>query len=462
MDRYAFGHPGLSRRNVAGHGGGIDNQAFRNALRGNEQPRALIQGGTLPTADQSRRLYLDHNYFYDRLNDFTDDTGHVTEDQAKLDRIELPIEATILLMSRLDADGTGNGVSSPAAVGTVAIEWTVDEAAEDATYYPTSTTRKPTLTRAYIAAAMRATANNGDDNCPTTHGGARQANNPNAGYFRAGNVLPPFATAIAGNVVTTPAYQGGNLKRGKAGVLFRGSTIAGDNYRITAKISLRGLPNRVALQDAHTAVRNDAEWDEILLAKTGRMTLWRQHRIAAVVNWPAPNQAINWGEIAAEYAKAYCELDHAHAQTLSAANLRATQHSSSTFEQAVALIIGASLRTDNNPNNVVWNNNSLFHTNYTPPAQGQTETATRYIQRVKADAKGKLSLNFLQMYATAVSIFIAERGAIIIHGRRGRPCGVGARPHGARDATRDSTRGEDWTGSKPDPRLRAGHSIWSS
>lgn len=423
MVRYALGHPALTVSTAENRGAlYIDEGPFRDALRANEQQRTIIQNGALPADDAAARIYVDHNYFYGYLADFGHDTGHVTNDARRLDRFEIPLEATILLMSRDDADGTGHGVAAPRAVGELDIEWLVDEAAEDTSHLADgSDPNIPSLTRAYVDAAILATRAGGRTNCPSTHGGARQAVNPNAGYFRAGADLPPFVSAAAGDVVSTPAYQGGDQKRGRAGILFRGSYIAGDNYRITAHISFRGLPNENLLVTAHRQVRNMAPWDDILRARTGRMTLWRQHRIAAVVSWPAPAAGINWPVVAAEYALAYCELDHGHAVALTAAQIRVRHMDGDpmlpTFEQAVGGYIGSDIRADQNPLNVVWDNNSLFHTNYQPPAQGPTETAREYIRRVGSDADAKLSENFLQIYATAVALFVADRGGIIIHGR---------------------------------------------
>lgn len=424
MQRYAFGHPGLSELTARMAGANyIDNAAFRNALRANEQPRTLIQNGALPADGAAARIYVDHNYFYHDLPDFGHDTGHVTADRNKLDRFEIPLEATILLMSRGDADGTGVGVAAPRAVGDVDVEWAVDEAAEDTSGLPDGTNpNMPSRTRAYVNAALVATRAGGRTNCPATLGGARQAVNPNTGYFRIGNDLPPFVSAAAGgDVVRTPAHQGSDTRRGRAGILFRGSYVAGDNYRITAHLSFRGRPNEDALVAAHRAVRGNAEWAEILRARTGRMTLWRQHRIAAVVSWPAPAAGIQWGQVAAEYERAYCELDHGGAIALTAAQMRARHMDGDplmpTFEDGVAVCIAASIRADHTIGNVVWDDDSLFYTNFQPPAQGGSETATAYIRRVGSDARAAISTNFLQTYATAISAFVAERGGIIIHGR---------------------------------------------
>ncbi|QSQ25678.1 hypothetical protein JY651_12410 [Pyxidicoccus parkwayensis] len=424
MKRYAFQHPALSERIARNQGDAyVNNGPFRTALGNNAEPRTIIQNNALPAADAAARIYVDHNYFYYNLPDFSADDGHATLDEQTLDRFEVPLEATILLMGRNDADGTGVGVAAPRAVGDVSIEWWVEEPAEDTAGLPDGTDPNiPSRTRAYVNAALVATRDGaGNANCPATHGGARQAVNRNAGYFRTGNVLPPFATAAAGEVVSTPAYQGGDGKRGRAGVLFQGSYIAGDKYRIQAKLSFQGRPHRDALQNAHCQVRGGAQWDAILRARTGQMTLWRQHRIAAVVEWPQPAQAINWGEVAAEYARAYCELDHGQAITLTAAQMRARHFENDplapTFEQTMRLVVGASLRSDFQVGNVTWSNDSLFDTNIDVPVQGGEEKARVYSQRVKADTRAALSMNFLQSYAEGVATFVAGRGGIIIHGR---------------------------------------------
>jgi hypothetical protein len=431
MNRYAFQHPDLheddpENSSVPTVGGRFrGNNRFKAALRNNEQRRTIIQNNRMPNPDESVRIYIDHNYFYYTRADFSNDTGHVALNRKKLDRFELPLEATIRLIGQADSNGTGGGVVSPGAVGEVSVEWAVDEVPEDTSNLPDGTDRnKPSRTRQYVKAALAATRDGaGRDNCPTTHGGARQAVNPNQGYFRIGTDLPPFVSnSPGGDVVRTPVYQGVGAKRGKAGILFRGSYIAGDNYRITAKISFRGLPNKDALETAHSQTMNNQAWDDILLARTGRMTIWRQHRIASVVNWPAPASGINWAQVAAEYALAYCELDYAHIDNITAAALRNRHFQGDalapTFEGAVGGVIRQDLR--NNIGNVVWDNASLYHTNYQPPAQG-SHKVRRYIQLVKADAGTKISTEFLQRYAEGVVNFVPERGSIIIHGRWIRP-----------------------------------------
>lgn len=435
MERYAFQHPALSdgaaRRQGAAY---ADSQTFRAALRANDQPRTILQNGALPAERAAARAYIDHNYFYINLPDFSRADGHALLDALRLDRFELPLEATILLMGRADADGSGAGVVAPRAVGEVAVEWWVDEPAEDTSGLPDgSDPNMPSRTRAYVNAALAATRDGaGRTNCPATHGGARQAVDRNAGYFRVGALLPPFVTTAAGEVVSTRAHQGGDPKRGLAGVLFQGSYIAGDSYRVAAKVSFRGRPNCDALQDAHRQVRNGAPWDALLRASTGTMTVWRQHRVSAVVHWPAPAQPIQWAQVAAEYARAYCELDHGGHVQWTAANLRARNlggdPAAPTFEEHVRLVIGQELRVDRDHHNVTWSNDSLFDTNYAPPPQNPDEKARVYRQRVAADANTALNLVFLQSYAEAVATFVEQRGGIIIHGRWFAPLRVTHRP----------------------------------
>ena len=431
MKRYAFQHPDLRQAGLAIDVNFITNDvvsaAFRNALRAdpNPQSRTIITNNQLPDHGATARLYIDHNYYYQlHSGDFPLDDGHVTLDRQNLDRFELPIEATIRLIGQADNDGSGGGVVSPGAVGEVPVAWTVDEVPEDLSGLPDGSDRnKPSRTRQYVQAALAATQDAARlNNCPATHAGARQDPNPNQGYFRIGGDLPPFVSnSPGGDVVHTPAYQGADTKRGKAGILFRGSYIAGDNYRITAKISFRDLPNKDALETAHSQTMDNQAWDDILLARTGRMTIWRQHRIAAVVNWPAPAQGIVWGQVAAEYALAYCELDYAHIDNITAAALRARLVQGDPHAPTFANLVGGALiagllRDDHIPANVTWDDNSLFHDNYQPPAQG-SHKVRRYIQLVKADLSAKLSMIFLQTYAMQVAPYVRERGGIVIHGR---------------------------------------------
>lgn len=423
MERYAHQHPALSDQAVRFNGAAYHtNPALVAALTNGEQGRQIIEHGRLPGEGEHHKIYLDHNYYYYNDGDFDSDDGHIQRDDDILDRFELPLEVTVSLMSQDDADGTADGIVSPRATGQVQIEWTSLEHPEPVNdVLPASTPNRPSRARQYVGDALVAVMDQPQirDNCPVAQGGSREdAPNTNRSYFRIGADLPPFTSTNVADRVYSQAHQGDVVgKRGKAGILFRGSRIAGDNYVLHARISVHDRPNQGALEQAHADVFGQ-EWGEILWARTGRMTTWRRHRVAAVINWPAPGGAIQWANVAAEYAQAFCELDHGHIATMTGAqflaNLQDVGHQD--FQTGAGPHISQSVNPGGPP--IVFNGHALLPLQI--PAQGNHETAATYKQRLKQDLEHRISANALQLVAEGVAAIINANhppGAIVIHGK---------------------------------------------
>jgi hypothetical protein len=92
---------------------------------------------------------------------------------------------------------------------------------------------------------------------------------------------------------------------GKAGILFRPSYIAGDDYRITAEIDFTGLGNQAVLEGFHgvTDVKSRIH------VASGTFRVWRFNRVALNVQWPARRNSNDWPGIAAEFEKAFVKVD---------------------------------------------------------------------------------------------------------------------------------------------------------
>jgi hypothetical protein len=320
--RYTYAMPGLFGINKT-----IDdrnNAKFQQQLRDGKGTRQILQNNHFPAVGTQAKAYIDHDYFYAGEHDFLNAQGHTAKDTAMLDRFEWPLEVKVYLLSKNDGDGTKNGIDASQAVGPVDIEWSVEDTPEDTTHLPApGNLHIPSRTRNYVQAALQATravaGNNDNDNCPDTNGNG-QRHNParNADYFGIGNYPEPFTSQNVGGVVYTKVHVNANAnpnKIGRAGVLFRGSYIAGDTYKVKAKISFtRHNADNGQLVQSHTDLANKTNktLDKMLGAETGEIVIWRRHHISALVNWPDPGRDIDFNGIAQMYEYANCELDITH------------------------------------------------------------------------------------------------------------------------------------------------------
>jgi len=100
-------------------------------------------------------------------------------------------------------------------------------------------------------------------------------------------------------------------KNGVAGVLFQSTYVAGDDYIVTAKLVFENQPNKAALEAAHEGFTGKP-FAELYTAKTGRMTTYRRHHVAAMVDWPRPGYTVDLAQVAGAYAAAHCVLDTTH------------------------------------------------------------------------------------------------------------------------------------------------------
>lgn len=288
--------------------------------------RRVFEDDRLPAAGEQVKAYLQHDYFFSTMPEFVAPTGHMQKDQDKLDPIQVPLEVSFLLVSRDDPDGTGEGVDvDPEAIGPVEVEWDVDDPAEDVTVLPPAVppAAVPSRGRIYVDAALLATRDvAGRDNCPTANnavgpvGGGRRAAAHDAGpYFAIGNMHAPWVTQHVGTQVFSTVHQNAVAqpnKLGRAGAWFRSSYIAGDNFRVRARIA---FPRHANLQLApnHQALANltGRALTTITDAETGTFTIWRTHHIAAVVDWPRASMfaAPDFAAVQALYRQAHCELE---------------------------------------------------------------------------------------------------------------------------------------------------------
>jgi peptidoglycan hydrolase-like protein with peptidoglycan-binding domain len=394
------------------------NAQLQNALHANNYSRTILAPG-LPLEGATARLYVDQNLFYEHFADFSSASGVTQMEAANLDRPELPLEVTVLLVGRGDADGTGVGVSSPDAVGAVRVKWWVHDAPEDTSTLLASSPACPTRMRAYVNAALANTrAGSGEDNCPDTHGGARNTGgHVNPSYFRIGTQLPPYTSTAVGNVVRTSVHTGIVAgKRGKTGILFRASHIGGDDFRVEARLSFSGLPNKWSLISGHEELHGT--WEDRRRVSTGKMVVWRRMPVAGVVDWPASGRAaIDWNRVSTELQHAYIELVHPPAAMTGAQFLANIVPAAqlNTFQADLGLRV-------NGAGPMVLAGNAMFQIPI--PPQGADEHAREYKARVDALLRSSLDLDAgyaaLQNYTSYMQDYFKQAGhvgAVIIHGK---------------------------------------------
>jgi len=312
IKRYTYTMPGQAETDSH------TSTAFKDALRANLHKRTILPDAKAIAKSRDAKLFLDHDYFYHGTTDFSNwisPQGHGDKDKDKLDRYEIPLHVQAYLVHKRDPDGTGTGREAPLAIGKAEIEWFMEDPPEDTSILPTPTASVPSHGKAYVEKALQAKAGNwGDakdpkDNAPTANYGAR---GKPVDHFRIGTKLPPFKSRKAGQRI----FSEFNLdetkpdKLGHTGILFRGSYVAGDNWRIKAKLSFDKAGGKDRLVKAHEDFFGK-KFDEVFEVKTGVLTLWRRHHLSMDVYWPRPKVFTAWNEVATEYARAHVELDTA-------------------------------------------------------------------------------------------------------------------------------------------------------
>lgn len=314
----------------------INNEKLLKQLEAGEGKIDIIEGGKLPTDGNDIKVYIDHNHFFQSLDnggDFDDPEGHIKRDKEKLDRFEMPVEAKIFLVGKNDSNGSQQPVDAPEAVGAAPISWAIKDPIEDISLLPEYSPNCPTQSKAYIENALKKLGrdtNNPEetnDNCPASLAGQRDNN---ANYFR--NEFAPFDIKVSGDkVLSHVIIDNGQRKKGKAGILFQGSYIAGDNYKLQASIALKDNEKNKKLHDLHkTFFSKDIE--QQLAINSGKMTIWRKHNVSAIIDWPTPaDPNIKWDDITKSYKAAHCELNTDNIKTYSITDIFSTKEEQNKF-----------------------------------------------------------------------------------------------------------------------------------
>lgn len=304
--RYKANHKALHQLHYALYNDSITD-ALKDALRKGENRRDFFRGNAITDSSAQSELLVEALTYED--GELAASAAQKTRD--RLNRPLLPLAARLFLKKKDDSK-----VFAPEAVGAARINWRFKDANEDLTaqYIPTPT--QPSLTRKYIEKVLKLEGGFGTDgdNCPKTFEGVRVAPASNwSTPFLMGDFYQPYVAQedAANKVVYTEACidkQNHPKRLGTAGVFFRPSFIAGDDYQLTAELDFTGHPNKAEREQRHGI--KDASTR--IHAQTGTFRIRRFSQVAVVVDWPARSNAYEWNLISDEFFKAHLELDTAH------------------------------------------------------------------------------------------------------------------------------------------------------
>lgn len=216
----------------------------------------------------------------DGVDEFANDAADAVtikheKEQEWLSAPRFPLRAKVLV-----TDGGGTSVWAPAASQSLEVRWRWQDVAEPTDQLPT----RPNATRAYVEAVQAAAAASRFNNARAVIGGQITGDD-------ARDKAVVFDGVDANLTVAAVNDAWGATTTGEL-VFFCPSTIAGDNYELTATVGTHD-------------------------AQTGLMTLWRRIRVAGHVSWGGQPSDV-WQDVVGKYARAYVEIVAPQPRTMAA------------------------------------------------------------------------------------------------------------------------------------------------
>jgi hypothetical protein len=312
--RYKANHKKMYEQFAVNYKKDIDTK-LKDALTAGDNSRPFLVGDPFAGPGHTGKVMVEEIYYqYTGTTATTTEFGtsgaKSTSDTNRLNRPLIPLEATIFIKAKDNSKQL-----LPDLVGPLRVNFRMKDPNEDLSKQLSPTASEPSPTKKYLEAALvlngGRSGDNGD-NCPATLNGIRKTA-PGTSFdapFLLGDFYKPYTTASdAGQkvVFSTASVDAAFPKRlGKAGIFFRPSYIAGDDYQLTAEIDFTGQPNQAALEADHGATTVAKR----LHVDTGTFVVTRFAKIAVSVDWPARTKnAPQFDLIKAEYARAHVELD---------------------------------------------------------------------------------------------------------------------------------------------------------
>jgi len=233
------------------------------------------------------------------------------KDAAWLSRPWFPVMAEILIQAK-----SGDGVEAFGAVGPVGVKWTWADATVDMTHLLADPNTK---TKEYIEKTLAEVIPDGGypyHNVQETVGGVLKGDDTDRTEpFVAQTKCPGH---IEDDYFYCQAYADDSANEdmlGRACVGFSPSTMGGDNYTITAAISLTDDGGTFKWADdgnkGDFATEHDGVKDD-LSRSSGKIELWRKIKVAVYLKWaPDPDKIPGgeWTKVANEYKAAFIKME---------------------------------------------------------------------------------------------------------------------------------------------------------
>lgn len=242
--------------------------------------------------------------------------GKVAKDKDAIPRPWIPLMVDLPLLSRdgaksgLQSDDTVLNRASQGALGPLRVDWAVEELPPDESAVDTGHSGyQPDRTRSrkWISEAQKGKEATSEGkkypNCPQSHGGIRPADLTTYAKVAFGHgdddKLEPWVAefdsatkavcTIVHDAVGQPKDKLYATHRGRAGVYFHPSRIAGDGYRVQARVSFDKLPS--PLSDFPNLKVLKKRYPKLPGAHSSPLRIWRRTSYRGYIAWCPPGDS---------------------------------------------------------------------------------------------------------------------------------------------------------------------------
>jgi hypothetical protein len=304
--RYKANHKNLHQLDYTKYSDAIA-IGLKAALKNNENPRPFLDEAAF--SDKSKRSKILVEAITYEEGEFN--TSNATHEAERLNRPLIPVEAEIYLKSKEPAN---DKTLAPEAVGAVRVNWRFKDPDEDTSTQLESVAGEPSLTKKYVEKCLKLKSGRSGTNGDNSHKdfkGIREAPDANwpTAFLLGDFYIPHVVEKDAGQkvVFSKACVDAAKFPKrvGRAGVYFRPSYVAGDDYQLKAELDFTGLPNKDDLEKFHEVKDEKSR----IHVETGTFFISRFNQVAMVVNWPARTNADEWDKVAAEFLKAHMDVD---------------------------------------------------------------------------------------------------------------------------------------------------------
>ncbi|MDQ3001044.1 MAG: hypothetical protein M3Y08_07260 [Fibrobacterota bacterium] len=301
--RYKANHPAMHQTRYSRYDGKITAE-LKDALKKGENKREWFDGKAIKDAAALSHLRVEAMNYED--GEFGK-TNKASKEKERMNRPLIPLEAEIMLVGK-----AGKPCAAPEGVGPVRVNWRFTDPPEDTSIQWPDEPANKGFPKKYLEKALKLKGGAANDNCHVDYGGIRVHPKTDFGPFMIGEFYLPHKVEPdkAQKLVFSKACIDKDktpLRVGKAGVYFRPSNIAGDDYLLRAELDFTGLPNQADLEKDHNVTDEKSR----IGADTGKFHIQRFHRLAVVVKWPGRTGSSEWAEISEEFAKAHVDFNTA-------------------------------------------------------------------------------------------------------------------------------------------------------